>query len=439
MSIIVWNCLGLGNLRTVTEPKVVIRAKDPSVLFIAETWADEARLKEIKRKIEFDNLFIVERNNRGGGLALFWRNSVDLQVDSCSPNHIDSIINKGKEKVWRFTGFYGELVTHKRIESWNKLRKLHIKFNIPWLCAGDFNEIMRNSKKLGGSNRNQAQMQLFRDVADECGFIDLGYEGPWHTWQKHFFAGNSIWERLDRALATNDWLLRFAGTKVHHLQADSSDHSPLWTDLAGLEFQAVTKPFRFEEAWLSDHTCSEVVEASWEAREVDDPATKVMRKIERCGRELKIWERDHFGNIRKSLKEKRKELAEAEKEAMRTGQNFKIQQIKREITMLVDKEHKLWFQRSKVLWATKGDRNSKYFHSQATQRKRKNSIQKLRSTNGQWSSSSEEVTEILIGYFQELYTSANQVPCDTATEAIEKVISQDLNNQLAHDFTAWEV
>ena len=95
--------------------------------------------------------------------------------------------------------------------------------------------------------------------------------------------------------------------------------------MAGLEFQAVTKLFRFEEAWLSDHTCSEVVEASWEAREVDDPATKVMRKIERCGRELKIWERDHFGNNRNSLKEKRKELAEAEKEAMRTGQNFKRQ------------------------------------------------------------------------------------------------------------------
>ena len=168
-------------------------------------------------------------------------------------------------------------------------------------------------------------MQLFRDVADECGFIDLNYASPWHTWQKHFSTGHSIWERLDRALATNDWLLRFAGTKVHHLQADSSDHSPLWIDLAGL-------PFRFEEAWLSNHTCSEVVEASWEAREVDDPATKVMRKIERCGRELKIWERDHFGNIRNSLKEKRKELAEAEKEAMRTGQNFKRQQIKKEIT-----------------------------------------------------------------------------------------------------------
>ena len=154
---------------------------------------------------------------------------------------------------------------------------------------------------------------------------------------------------LDRALATNDWLLRFLGTKVHHLKSDSSDHSPLWIDMVGLEVHSVTKPFRFEEVWLSDHTCLEVVEASWEAREVDDPAKKVMRKIERCGRELKRWERDHFSNIRNTLKEKRKELAKAKKEAMRTEQNFKVQKLKNEITELVDKENRLWFQRSKVL------------------------------------------------------------------------------------------
>lgn len=71
MSIIVWNCHGFGNMRTGKELEVVIRAKDPSVVFIVETWVDEARLQEIKRKIEFDNLFFVERNNKGGGLALF--------------------------------------------------------------------------------------------------------------------------------------------------------------------------------------------------------------------------------------------------------------------------------------------------------------------------------------------------------------------------------
>ena len=67
MSIIVWNCCGLGNLQTKKELEVVIRAKDPSVLFIAETWADEERLKEIKRKIEFDNYFSLKEITKGGG------------------------------------------------------------------------------------------------------------------------------------------------------------------------------------------------------------------------------------------------------------------------------------------------------------------------------------------------------------------------------------
>ena len=96
----------------------MVRAKDPSAIFIAKTQADEARLKEIQHNIEFENFFFVERNNRGGGLALYWKNSFDLHIDTFSKNHIDTIINQGKVEAWRFTGFYGEIVTHKRFESW---------------------------------------------------------------------------------------------------------------------------------------------------------------------------------------------------------------------------------------------------------------------------------------------------------------------------------
>ena len=100
MSLIVWNCRRLGNLRTGKELKVVIWAKDPSVMFLAETWVDEARLKEVQRNIKFDNMFYVEKNPRGGGgLALYWKNSIDVHVDSFSKYHIDSIINKGSDEA----------------------------------------------------------------------------------------------------------------------------------------------------------------------------------------------------------------------------------------------------------------------------------------------------------------------------------------------------
>ena len=265
----------------------------PSVLFIAETWTDEARLKDIKRNLDFDNVFIVPRNSRGGGgLALFWKNSMDVNVETFSKNHIDSIINKGKEDAWRFTGFYGEPVTHLRHESWSKLRQLNSRFNLPWLCAGDFNEILRSNEKHGGSSRSQSQMQLFRDVVDECSFLDLGFVGPQFTWSKHFAAGHSVWERLDRGLANYEWLTRFAGARVHHLHSNSSDHRPILIVPAGLEVDRKKKLFRFEEMWLSDKGCAETVESVWRSQNFDHSNFRVMAKIEKCGVELLKWSRD---------------------------------------------------------------------------------------------------------------------------------------------------
>ena len=53
-SVELWNCRGLGNLRTEKELGVFVQSKDPSIMFLAETWLDEARLKDIKWKLEFD-------------------------------------------------------------------------------------------------------------------------------------------------------------------------------------------------------------------------------------------------------------------------------------------------------------------------------------------------------------------------------------------------
>ena len=105
--------------------------------------ADEARLNYVQIRIQFDQKFFVERINRGGGLVLLWKNEIEVDVKSSSLNYIDVTINKNSEKPWRFTGFYGEPDTHKRFESWDLLHSLHRRSSLPWLCAGDFNEIVK--------------------------------------------------------------------------------------------------------------------------------------------------------------------------------------------------------------------------------------------------------------------------------------------------------
>ena len=71
MSLLLWNCHGLGNPRIENEIVSLIQAKDPSIVFIVETWADEVRLDRTLSKINFDKKCVVPRQNRGGGLVLF--------------------------------------------------------------------------------------------------------------------------------------------------------------------------------------------------------------------------------------------------------------------------------------------------------------------------------------------------------------------------------
>lgn len=186
-------------------------------------------------------------------------------------------------------------------------------------------------------------MQLFRNVIDECGFLDLSFVGSPYTWQKHFADGHSIWERLNRGIATNEWLMKFPRTRIHHLTSDSTDHCPLWIVPEGLEVTCPNKPFLFEEMWLLDPGCSNMVEAVWSSNDLENPSVKVVRKIEKCGKELKRWDRDHFRNVRRELAKKRRLLVEAEKEARRTGINHCIRELKREISELIEKENRMWF------------------------------------------------------------------------------------------------
>ena len=112
-------------------------------MFLAEIWVDEARLNYVKDRIRFDQKFFVERINKGGGLALFWRDGIEVDVATSSLNHIDVTVNKSSDKPWRFMSFYGEPKTEQRFESWDLFHHLHRQSSLPWLCAGDFNEITK--------------------------------------------------------------------------------------------------------------------------------------------------------------------------------------------------------------------------------------------------------------------------------------------------------
>ena len=53
MSLLVWNCRELGNLRTEDQLTDFVWAKDPSIVFLVKTWTDKASLEQVQRRIQF--------------------------------------------------------------------------------------------------------------------------------------------------------------------------------------------------------------------------------------------------------------------------------------------------------------------------------------------------------------------------------------------------
>ncbi|KAK9992081.1 hypothetical protein SO802_027066 [Lithocarpus litseifolius] len=261
MSLLFWNVRGLGNRRTVHELESFIRAQDPSALFLAETWAGKARLISLCLELGFDQYWVTQQVNRLGCLALFWKKSLKIEVTSSSPNHIDAVVGDSLENKWRLTGIYGFADQAKKSDTWALLRQLHASSSLPWLCAGDFNEILWSHEKCGLGPRSETPMQAFREVLDETGLKDLGYVGKKFTWKGRRQSG-FVLERLDRAVANNQWFSQNPGTKVQHLHSNSSDHQAILVKPEGISPKP-KRSFKFEQMWLQDRGCIDTVNCAW--------------------------------------------------------------------------------------------------------------------------------------------------------------------------------
>ena len=274
-----------------------MRAQDPAVVFLAETWANEDRLKKLCDDLHLDEKWVVPKVTRASGLALLWKNSVQIDVESSSLNHINIIVNKGKNDSWRFTSIYGMPETGRKHETWDLLRTLHRKFNLPWLVADDFNEILLSHEKLGRALRSETTIRDFREVMDDCGLMDLGYVGKKYTWRGKRGDG-IVLERLDRALASQTWLEMNPATRVLCLRSNVSDHYPIIFKPKGIVGRTY-KLFRFEHMWLTERGCGDTIREAWQTQMPHSSYQLVVEKIKLCEEKLVEWSKRSFGSVKK--------------------------------------------------------------------------------------------------------------------------------------------
>jgi ribonuclease HI len=442
MSLISWNCRGLGNLRTVRDLNQMVKDKKPNFLFLIETISSKKRMEGLRVRLGFEGLFVVEPVGRSGGLALFWKNMDDLEIQNYSRRHINAIVRPVEGGIpWKFTGFYGHPDPSKRSESWSLLSLLKSFAPMPWLCVGDFNEITHQAEKSGASRRREGQMEAFRNALDDCHLGDLGFTGPRFTWSNKRHDDNFTQERLDRAVGNSGWCDAHKSAGVEVLAARASDHHPIMVIFNTHQRRCIRgrRGFKFEASWLPDEEYGPIVDEVWEHTDIGVSAMmKVRCKLERCQSKLKWWSREKFGKNEDIVKEKSQALAEIQN-MEGPAQNENIRVLQKEIDTLLEFEDTRWKQRAKQSWYRDGDRNTPFFHAWASHRRRVNTIKRVADAEERVWTKEEDIGGAFVSYYKQLFTSEGTEGKDEFLEGMQARVTRSMNAKLIRRFEECEV
>ncbi|XP_039034949.1 uncharacterized protein LOC120171298 [Hibiscus syriacus] len=149
---------------------------------------------------------------------------------------------------------------------------------MPWLVAGDFNEIVFSFERQSGRLHSERNMAGFRDALSDCDLADLGFKGNW-------------------AVANSSWWLLFPGNLVTHLGHSISDHCPVLTETKQYQFVGVgpqLAKFRFDANWVLEEEAEHIIKSCWVS------ATEtVPDRLDKLVRELAAWNASRKRNTKR--------------------------------------------------------------------------------------------------------------------------------------------
>jgi hypothetical protein len=92
MSLLSWNCRGLGNPRTVRDLCQLVEEKKPRFLFLMETRIQQNRMQVVRNKLGFAGMLVVDPIGTSGGLALIWKEATEVEIQNFSLRHISPLL-----------------------------------------------------------------------------------------------------------------------------------------------------------------------------------------------------------------------------------------------------------------------------------------------------------------------------------------------------------
>lgn len=335
------------------------------------------------------------------------------------------IYSDPRSHLWLLSAVYGPPHNSDRDAFWNKLGSVTSMFNGPWLLIGDFNGTLFSYDRLGGNHiGSSSSSAAFRFNVHDLGLIPLPQHGAHFTWDNRHSVMGNIRAKLDQALANDQWLSLFQNASLKALPACSSDHCPLILNTMGVG-NFLKHPFRFEAMWTRDPRSTLIVKHAWSELYPFPPAVTLCRKIAKTRIALTNWNK-----TKQNMAAIRSAIADLQNSA-RTPENMeKEKNLRWALTEQLIREEIHWKQSSRVKRIQEGDGCTKFFFVSTITRRRRNSIEFIKDSQGNWLNSRQTIGSALMQKFKETYCPASFHPCPDLGELITPVISTQENSIL---------
>ena len=153
MRFFAWNCRGLCQPKAVRALRMLLHSYHPSCIFLSELKISSlSKVSKILVSVGFPHFEFVPAQSSVGGLVLAWKSPTDIQIIFSNTNMINCIIlPPAPSSLWQLTAVYGLTVYSKKHGFWQALKRIGEAFNGPWTVVGDFNNILSQVDKRGGS------------------------------------------------------------------------------------------------------------------------------------------------------------------------------------------------------------------------------------------------------------------------------------------------
>ncbi|KAK9926535.1 hypothetical protein M0R45_023761 [Rubus argutus] len=399
-----WNCQGLENPLTVQHLREITQSHKPVMVFLSETHQHSHYVNNVRKKLGYYKCSNVDPIKTAGGLSLWWKPDVSVEIHDSTNFFIDTTVSfvKSCTKA-RITWVYGPPYYSDKATFWSSWSNKKRGDGIPWLVIGDLNEMLWQHEMEGGVPWSLNRNIFLKAFLDSNNLFDIGFKGQQFTWAKKEFGEVVIQERLDRGLINDDWLLAWPDSCVTHLTRLGSDHCPiLFEHCPALEKRRPT--FKFEAYWVDDAECFPLIEANWRNTSHSSNQQLWKKNLSTCRNQLAKWSNRRFTQNRLEIVHSLKELDHLQCHRPDTS-SFEQSAISSRLNSLWEIEEKKWHQRSRINWLQAGDANTRFFHLTTLHRRQTNRILKIANEDGYWIVGEKLIRQAFETEFKKIYTS----------------------------------